>query len=123
MSEETTQNFPGDDVRGIHARFDSIDGRLTTLEDKVDRRLQETRPIWEQVLAKLNGLEIKVDSLGAKVDGLEAKVDGVETEVRRGFRRLEHHMEVLAGDVVAVRAAQHDLDRRMEKLEAERPRQ
>jgi hypothetical protein len=122
MSEETTQNFPSDDLRGIHARFDSIDRRLTTLEDKVDRRLQETRPIWEQVLAKLDGLETKVDSLETKVDGLEAKVGSIETEVRRGFRRHEHHTEVLAGDVVGVRAAQHDLDRRVEKLEAERPR-
>jgi hypothetical protein len=116
MSEETTQNFPGDDLKGLHARFDSIDGRLTTLEDKVDRRLQETRPIWEQVLAKLDGLEIKVD-------GLEAKVDGLETEMRRGFRRLDRHTGVLAGDVITVRAAQHDLERRMDKLEAEHAQQ
>lgn len=98
MSEETTQNFPGDGLRGIHARLDSIDGRLAALEDKVDRRMQETRPIWEQVLAKL---------------------DGLETELRRGFRRFDRHTSVLAGDVIAVRAAQHDLDKRVEKLEVE----
>ncbi len=109
MSEETTQNFPGDDLRGIHARFDSLDGRLdaldgrlTTLEEKVDRRMQETRPIWEQVLAKL---------------------DGLETEMRRGFRRLDSRTGVLAGDVITVRAAQHDLERRMDKLEAEHAQQ
>lgn len=113
MSEETTQNFPGDDLRGLHARFDSIDGRLnslderfdvldgrfTTLEDKVDRRLQETRPIWEQVLAKL---------------------DDMETEMRRGFRRLDRQMGELEGDVIEVRVAQHDLKKRTDKLEDER---
>lgn len=99
MSEETTRNFPGDDLKGIHARFDSLDGRLTTLEDKVDRRLQETRPIWEQVLAKL---------------------DGLETEMRRGFRKLDRQMSELAGDVIEVRVAQHDLEKRMDKLEDER---
>ncbi len=120
MSEETTQNFPGDDLRGIHARFDSVDGqlgsldeRLTALEDKVDRRLQETRPIWEQVLAKLDGLE-------TKVDGLEVKVGGIETEMRRGFRRLDRQMSGLAVDVLEVRVAQHDLESRMDKLEDER---
>lgn len=113
MSEETTQNFPGDALRGIHARFDFIDGRLTTLEDKVDRRLQETRPIWEQVLAKLNGLE-------TKVDGLEVKVGSIETEMRRGFRKLDRQMSELAGDVIEVRGDQRDLDRRMDKLEDER---
>jgi hypothetical protein len=109
MSEETTQNFPGDDLRGIHARFDSLDGRLdaldgrlTALEDKVDRRMQETRPIWKQVLAKL---------------------DGLETEMRRGFRRLDRHTAVLAGDVIAVRAVQHDLERRVGKLEGEQGQQ
>jgi hypothetical protein len=113
MNEETTQNFPGDDLRGIHARFDSIDGRLTALEDKVDRRLQDTRPIWEQVLAKLNGLE-------TKVDGLEVKVGSIETEMRRGFRKLDRQMSALAGDVIEVRVAQHDLESRMDKIEDER---
>ena len=56
MSEELTQGLPQDGVRLILARLDSIDSRLdsletrlSALEDKVDRRLQETRPIWEKV--------------------------------------------------------------------------
>ena len=46
MSEETTQHLPNDLLKLILARLDS-------LEEKVDRRLQETRPIWEGVLAEL----------------------------------------------------------------------
>ena len=114
MSEEVTRDFSGDDLRGIHARFDSIDGRLdtldgrlTALEDKVDRRLQETRPIWEQVLTKLNGLE--------------TKVDGIETEMRRGFRKLERQMGQLAVDVIEVRGYQNDLEKRVDEIEDERP--
>lgn len=148
MSEETTQNFPGDDLRGIHARFDSIDGRLTSLEDKVDRRLQDTRPIWELVLTRLDaiegkmgglegkmvnlegkmgGLEGKVGSIEGKVggiegkvDSIEGKVDSIEIEMRRGFRRLERMVGQLSKDVIEVRAAQSDLDSRMDKLEDER---
>lgn len=83
MSEETTQNLPNDGLQQILARLDSIGARLTTLENKVDRRLQETRPIWEQVLARL---------------------DNLENEMRNGFRRLERQVGLLAEDVLIVRA-------------------
>ena len=103
MSEEPTQDLPQDGVRQILARLDSIDsrldnveGRLLALEDKVDRRLQETRPIWEQVLARL---------------------DSLESEVRTGFRRIERNVGTLIKDVLEVRADQRDLEDRMDKLE------
>ena len=64
MSEDTTpQQLPDDGVRLILARLDSVDSRLTALEDKVDRRLQETRPIWEQVLVRLTGVETRLGKL------------------------------------------------------------
>ena len=126
MSEDTTQNIP--DGRSfeerVFARFDAIDARfngmdtrfneidvrfngmderlttveerLITLEEKVDRRLQGTRPIWQEVLARL---------------------DTLETEVRNGFRRLSREIGVLSRDVIEVRAAQQDLEARVDKLE------
>ena len=98
MSEESTQYFPQDDLKRILASLDSIDARLPALEDKVDRRLLETRPIWEQVLGRLNS---------------------IETEMRRGFRKLERQIGLLAGDVLVVRADQRDLEKRVGKLESE----
>lgn len=97
MSEEPTQNLPQDGVGQILARLDSIDTRLTALEDKGDRRLQETRPIWEQVLAKL---------------------DSLESEVRTGFRRIERNVGMLIKDVLEVRADQRDLEKRMDTIES-----
>ena len=49
MSEETTQHLPSDDTKLILER-------LTALEEKVDRRSQETRPIRESVQAELKEL-------------------------------------------------------------------
>jgi|SRR5687767_7855970 len=112
MSEETTQNFPGGDSAQILALLTSIDGRLAALEDKVDRRLQDTRPIWEQVLARL-------DAVDGRMGNLEGKMGNLETEMRSGFRRLERMVGVLTDDVLEVRADQRDLDRRMDKLEDE----
>jgi len=51
MSEETTQQLPYDALKVILARLDG-------LEEKVDSRLQETRPIWESVQAVLKELRI-----------------------------------------------------------------
>ncbi len=98
MSGETTQNLPNSDLQQILARLDSIDTRLVTLENKVDRRLQETRPIWEQVLNRL---------------------DSLENEMRNGFRRLERQVGLLAEDVLIVRADQRGLEQRVGKLEPE----
>jgi hypothetical protein len=65
MSEKTTHENP--DARSfeerVFARFDALDARIAALEDKVDRRLQETRPIWEAMQTQLERLNSKVDIL------------------------------------------------------------
>ncbi|HJQ34009.1 MAG TPA: hypothetical protein VJ866_17645 [Pyrinomonadaceae bacterium] len=122
MSEEPTQDLPQDGVRLILARLDSIDsrldnveGRLTALEDKVERRLYDTRPMWEQVLVRLGGVEGQLTSF-------KARLDGFEEELRSSLRRFGRQVEVLAKDVFEVRADQRDLDRRMDKLEPLEPK-
>jgi BMFP domain-containing protein YqiC len=103
MSENTTQETP--DARSfeervfarfdmLDARLDKLDGRLTTLEETVDARLRETRPIWEVVLSRL---------------------DSVEGELKS----MNRQMRVLHGDVLRVRGDQEDLHERISKLESE----
>lgn len=89
----------------VESRLQTLDARLTTLEDKVERRPQETRPVWEQVLSRL--------------DGLDARMNSLEGEVRSGFRKAERQVGELYKDVLAVRADQRDLENRMDKLESE----
>lgn len=50
-------------IEQLHARMNSFDARLTSLEEKVDMRLRETRPIWEGVLERLTGVETEMKSL------------------------------------------------------------
>jgi chromosome segregation ATPase len=63
MSEKSTHENP--DARSfeerVFARFDALDARMNALEEKVDRRLQETRPMWEAVQTQLERLNSKVD--------------------------------------------------------------
>ena len=124
MSEEPTQNLPQDGVRQILSRLDSIDsrlgnveGRLSALEDKVDRRLQDTRPIWEQVLVRLDAVEGQLVSFDGRMVSFEKRLDDFGSELRSSLRRFDRQIERLAKDVLEVRAEQRGLEDRMDKLE------
>ena len=87
MSENTTQGTP--DARSfeerVFARFDMLDARLTALEDKVDARLRETRPIWEGVLSEMKSLNRQVRVLHDDV--LRVRVD--QEDLRERLSKLE----------------------------------
>jgi predicted nuclease with TOPRIM domain len=51
-------------------RFDSLENRLVSLEDKVDARLRETRPIWEGVQKRLTEIESALSELNRQLKTL-----------------------------------------------------
>ena len=115
MSEDRTQQLPNDALNQILARFDSVDARfvslearLTVLEDKVERRLQETRPIWEQVLTRLTEVEERLTKALKKV---EDEVDSLG----RKFREFNR-------DILKLQNRDDDLAERMDKIEVEQSR-
>jgi len=132
MSEEPTQNLPQDGVRLILARLDSIDSRLdnienrvtnletrfAALEDKVERRLQDTRPIWEQVLVRLDAVEGQLVSFGGRMDSFEKRLDDFGSELRSSLRSFERQVGLPAEDVMKVRADQRGLEKRMDEFES-----
>lgn len=90
MSEENTEKLEGHnpfeirvlrELANINQRLGGLDGRLTGLEEKVDARLQETRPIWEAVLLRLDKIETRVDSMDTRLERIEDKFDVVAGEL------------------------------------------
>ena len=69
MSEDPTQNLPQTSfeervlaaLAAIRSDIAMLDARVSSLEEKVDRRLQETRPMWEGVQAQIRQLDGKFD--------------------------------------------------------------
>lgn len=125
MSEDTTQPLPDDGVRLILARFDSVDARfdsmdvrLTALEDKVDRRLQETRPIWEQVLVRLTAIEERLTKIEERLTNVETRLGRVEEEVYG----LNRKVRIFSVDIVKLQDKDDDLEERLKHVEAERTR-
>jgi len=112
MDEETTKDTP--DARSfeerVMARFDSLDarigsmdGRLTALEEKVDRRLMETRPMWEAV-------QVQIESLNQKFGELSDKFD-----------RLDDKFDLVLSDLYDMRTKVKSLSKRVTTLEDARP--
>jgi hypothetical protein len=106
MSEDRTQNLPGGDMGEVLSILRSINTRLTALEDKVERRLQDTRPIWEQVLTRLTEVDERLTK------GLKKVQDEVFL-LRRKF-------DAWAGDVALLRLKQEDLEERFDEFRGER---
>ena len=104
MSGDVTQQLPDGDMKQVLALLNSINERLTALEEKVDRRLQETRPIWEQVLERLTKIETRLGKIEDEVFWL-----------RRKFRNW-------AGDLAKLEEKYDDLEERFEESDSERSR-
>jgi hypothetical protein len=56
-------NSLGNRMSGLEARLSGVEVRLSALEEKVDARLRETRPIWENVLSQLEKIDSKLNVL------------------------------------------------------------
>lgn len=113
MGEDTTQLLPNDGFQrilsrldSIDARLDNIDSRLTTLEEKVDLRLQETRPIWEQVLVRLDGIETRLGKIEMRLEKVESEVYGLNKRFR-----------IFNEDILKMQNKQEDLEERVSDLE------
>ena len=87
FEERVFARFDAMDARfdRMEARFNAMDARLTTLEDKVDARLRETRPIWEGVQERL-------------------------TEIEASLKEFNRHLKTLVNDSFKLRARVEELE-------------
>ncbi len=132
MSEDPTERQPGDDLGRILNILDSLVTRFDSLEEKVERRLQETRPMWEQVLSRLDNVEAELGEVKTRLERVEselgavkAQLKGVETRleaVESGLYSLNRKFRVLYDDVLKMQDRDDDLEERLRKLEPEAAR-
>jgi len=94
----------------LDAKVGALDEKVGALDEKVEARLRNTTPMWEVVVSRL-------DTIVAEQANQGRRLDVIETELRHLRRRIEGMIAELSRDVVEVRAAQHDFEGRLEKLE------
>jgi hypothetical protein len=90
MSEEQTDRLEGGtpfeirvlrELSNINQHLNGLEARLTSLEEKVDARLHDTRPIWEAVLSRLDSIETRLDRMEAKLNIFSKDLIETRTDV------------------------------------------
>jgi hypothetical protein len=72
-------------VQQVAADVKSLNTRVDSLEQKVDARMHETRPIWEGVLMRLETLEIEMDKVRSISHDTRADVRELRRELKEHF--------------------------------------
>ncbi len=133
MSEDRTRDLP--DARSFEERVlaefvaqrefnaqlldmvQQLNARLTTLEDKVERRLMETRPIWEAMQAQLNDVQSRLISVEAKVDDMQEQLLHIDSKVGS----IDVQMGELAVELLGMRGDHRGMQKRIVRLEKLQP--
>ena len=125
MSEDTTRNLPQGDMGEVLLILRSMDARLTALEDTVEHRLYDTRPIWEQVLTRLKAIEERLTKVEERLTAIEERLSKVEFrlgKVEDEVDSLGRKFRVFNRDILELQNSDDDLTERMDKIEAEHTR-
>jgi hypothetical protein len=93
MSEEQTDRLEGStpfEIRVLRELV-NLNHRLIALEEKVEARLYDTRPIWESVLAGIQIMSTRLEKMDAKFDVVAAQLLDLRTDVELLKRSHQPH--------------------------------
>src|ERR1051325_484763 len=127
MSEDFTQKLPttdrdviltaiknlktnvGSSIDNLVTWVTNVDGRLRGLEQRLETRLHDTRPIWHKVVADISQLQASQDGMRADLREINRKTDTI-TRDQAVFNDALHKVQ---GDF-------HLIDERLRRLEVNR---
>jgi chromosome segregation ATPase len=111
MSEDLTKKLPkGDD--NVAFILQNIDSRLQSLEQKVEERLHDTRPIWQKV----------VDDIAVLQEG-QAQLQSDMRDVKISVREVVRSIGVVYETAIRIQAECRDLNHRILDIELEQQKQ
>lgn len=133
MSEDLTRNLPSSDGEKLTQilttvlRLDStvvrLDSRLGNLEQKVEERLHDTRPIWEKVNADIAELQAGQQRLTEGQQRLEEGQEflrGESREIRTLLRDIFRRLSIFNDTLVTMQADYRDIYDRVREIERQR---
>lgn len=81
--------------------------QLISLVAKIEKRLQDTRPIWESVQSQLQDLD-------SRTTRIETELTGFRAETSTAFRGIDRKIGVLSKNLVDMTADIRELQDRVE---------
>ncbi|HKV37785.1 MAG TPA: hypothetical protein VJX67_01125 [Blastocatellia bacterium] len=91
----------------------SIGSRLDQLEQKVDNRLRDTRPIWEAVLVRLDQVDAHLNQVDARFDQVDARLNQVDAR----FDQVEVRFESIEKRLDGMERRFDDIEKRLDGIE------
>jgi chromosome segregation ATPase len=76
-------------LTSVENRLAAVENRMEALEVKVDDRLRETRPIWEQALKEIMDTRLDVRKLARKQDVLHEDNLEIRTDHKELMKRID----------------------------------
>src|ERR1043165_8595977 len=123
MSEDLTKKLPASDKDEILTAIKKLDARLGRLEQTVDERLYDTRPMWHRLEADIGQLRTGVERLETAVERLEIAVERLEKgqeELRSSVSDVSRDQIVINDVVRKIQLDFHAIDDRLHRLEVNR---
>lgn len=103
MPEETTRDLIVDRFDRLSAlvqeclrRQELTESRIESLDQKIEQRLHDTRPMWEAVQHRLDELQHRMDELHHRIDELQHRMDELQhrmNELQNKSEHLEHRID------------------------------
>jgi chromosome segregation ATPase len=94
----------------------SIDARLKHLEQRVEERLHDTRPIWHKVVANIGELQSSQTRFEQGQDALRAEI----RELNNAVRNVDRDQIVINDSLRRIQLDLHNFDERLNKCEMNR---
>ena len=101
----------------VLSAIQDLSGRLTTVEEIILARLNDTRPFEHQMMASINELAANIIGLTGKVEALGTVLNEFRQETNQNFRIVSKKMALLNEDFLSYRTDQALLEKRVETLE------
>ena len=133
MSEDLTRNLPSSDgekltqilatVQRLDSRVERLDSRLGSLEQKVDERLHDTRPIWEKVntdIAELQAGQQRLTEGQQRLEQGQEFLRGESREIRTLLRDIFRRLSIFNDTLVTMQADYRDIYDRVREIERQR---
>jgi hypothetical protein len=123
-TEDNTQNLSSSNSQVI-AAIRALEDRIINVEGIINARLSDTRPLDEEILARLNELTAGQSSMQERLATMQEQMvtredfESFRRETNDNFQLINSKLDVLNDDVLTVRAKQRGLEKRVTVLEQE----
>jgi len=120
-SEKLTRIF--DTVQNLDLRLGSLERTLLSLEQKIEERLYDTRPIWEEVntdIVQLQAGQQRLEEGQKRLQEGQESLSGESRDVRTEFREMLRKLSNVNDTLVTMQTDYRDIYDRVREIERQR---